>query len=89
VAHPGAAELPRPWEAVFAHLVRERLFATVYLAEAASLAAIEASRLVAMQAAEHNLEERLEDLHERFHRQRQAAITAELLDVIAGAEAVG
>jgi F-type H+-transporting ATPase subunit gamma len=78
-----------PWEAVFAHLVRERLFATVYLAEAASLAAIEASRLVAMQAAEHNLEERLEDLHERFHRQRQAAITAELLDVIAGAEAVG
>jgi F-type H+-transporting ATPase subunit gamma len=77
------------WEAVFAHLVRERLFATVYLAEAASLAAIEASRLVAMQAAEHNLEERLEDLHERFHRQRQAAITAELLDVIAGAEAAG
>jgi F-type H+-transporting ATPase subunit gamma len=78
-----------PWEAVFAHLVRERLFATVYLAEAASLASIEASRLVAMQAAEHNLEERLEDLHERFHRQRQAAITAELLDVIAGAEAAG
>ena len=78
-----------PWEAVFSHLVRERLFATVYLAEAASLAAIEASRLVAMQAAEHSLEERLEDLHERFHRQRQAAITAELLDVIAGAEAAG
>jgi F-type H+-transporting ATPase subunit gamma len=78
-----------PWEAVFAHLVRERLFATVYLADAASLAAIEASRLAAMQAAEHNLEERLEDLHERFHRQRQAAITTELLDVIAGAEAVG
>jgi F-type H+-transporting ATPase subunit gamma len=78
-----------PWDEVFAHLVRERLFATVYLADAASLAAIEASRLVAMQAAEHNLEERLEDLHERFHRQRQAAITAELLDVIAGAEAAG
>jgi F-type H+-transporting ATPase subunit gamma len=78
-----------PWEAAFAHLVRERLFATVYLADAASLAAIEASRLAAMQAAEHNLEERLEDLHERFHRQRQAAITTELLDVIAGAEAVG
>jgi F-type H+-transporting ATPase subunit gamma len=77
------------WDAIFRELVRHRLFATVFQVEAASLAAIEASRLAAMQAAEHNLDERLEALRDRFHRQRQAAITAELLDVIAGAEASG
>lgn len=77
------------WEAAFGQLVRHRLFATISQVEAASLAAIEASRLTAMQAAEHNLDDRLEALRERFHRQRQAAITTELLDVVAGAEASG
>lgn len=72
----------------FSHLLRQRLFAALVDAEASSLAAIEASRLAAMQAAEHNLDDRLDELRSRFHRQRQASITAELLDVVAGADAV-
>ena len=42
-----------------------------------------------MQAAERNVEERLDDLTARYHRQRQTAITEELLDVIAGFEMLG
>jgi F-type H+-transporting ATPase subunit gamma len=37
-----------------------------------------------MQAAEKNIEEHLNDLNAQFHRQRQAAITSELLDVVTG-----
>jgi F-type H+-transporting ATPase subunit gamma len=76
-------------DVAFGDLLRQWMVATLSRGLAETLAAVEASRLLAMQAAEHNLEERIEDLHQRFHRQRQAAITAELLDVIAGADAVG
>jgi F-type H+-transporting ATPase subunit gamma len=40
-----------------------------------------------MQAAEKNLDERLEEITGRFRRERQAHITSELLDVVAGFEA--
>ena len=41
-----------------------------------------------MQAAEQNIEERLEGLRHRYHQVRQAQITAELLDVVSGFEAL-
>jgi F-type H+-transporting ATPase subunit gamma len=41
-----------------------------------------------MQLAEKNIEEHLDDLNVQFHRQRQAAITSELLDVMTGFEAL-
>ena len=53
-----------------------------------SLAAENASRLAAMQAAENNIEEKIDELYGRYHRRRQAAITEELLDVISGFEAL-
>jgi F-type H+-transporting ATPase subunit gamma len=46
-------------------------------------------RLAAMQAAEHNIDQRLDDLRRAYHGRRQTAITSEMLDIVAGAEAIG
>lgn len=75
-------------EPLFSALIRQHLFVTLYRACAESLAAENASRLAAMQNAEKNIEERLAELNIRFHHQRQQSITAELLDIVAGYEAV-
>ena len=77
------------WRELFSALVEEHLFVTCFRALAASLASEHAARLAAMQAAERNIEERLEALTREFNRQRQSDITMELFDVIAGAEALG
>lgn len=53
-----------------------------------ALAAENASRLAAMQGAESNIEDRLDELQGRYHRQRQMGITEELLDVVSGFEAL-
>lgn len=76
------------WPPLFGALVREHLFAAVFRAVAASLAAENASRLAAMEAAERRIEERLDLLRQRLHRERQQAITEELLDLVAGFEAL-
>jgi F-type H+-transporting ATPase subunit gamma len=69
-------------------LVREYLFVSLFRACAESLASENASRLAAMQRAEKNIDELLEDLQRTFHRLRQSAIDEELFDVIAGFEAL-
>jgi len=71
---------------LFRHLVREYLFVSIYQAFAESLASENASRLAAMQSAEKNIEERLNELNLSYFRQRQSKITEELLDVVAGYE---
>jgi F-type H+-transporting ATPase subunit gamma len=76
------------WAPLFAALVREYLFVSLYRAFAESLASEHSSRLAAMQVAQDNAEERLDDLQRRFHQRRQSAITEELLDIAAGAEAL-
>lgn len=75
-------------ERLLAALVRQHLFVSLFRACAESQAAEHASRLAAMQRAERNLEERRVELLGEFRRRRQAVITAELLDVVAGYEAV-
>ncbi|MEB3338853.1 MAG: F0F1 ATP synthase subunit gamma [Leptolyngbyaceae bacterium] len=69
-------------------LVRQYLFISLYRAFAASLASENASRLSSMQMAEKNIEERLSDLNAEYRRQRQSSITEELLDIVAGFEAL-
>ncbi|PQJ35222.1 hypothetical protein BSZ35_12010 [Salinibacter sp. 10B] len=76
------------WEPLFAALIRQYLFVSLYRAFAESLASEHSSRLAAMQVAQDNAEERLDDLQRRFHRRRQSAITEELLDITAGSEAL-
>jgi F-type H+-transporting ATPase subunit gamma len=71
---------------LFADLIRHYLFVSLYRAAAHSLAGENASRLAAMQVAEKNIEERLGGLTTLYHRQRQSAITEELLDIVSGFE---
>jgi len=77
------------WEQLFAALIRQYLFVAIYRACAESLAGENASRLAAMQRAEQQIDECLDDMMRRFHQQRQSTITAELLDIVAGVEALG
>lgn len=69
-------------------LIREYLFVSLFRACAESLASENASRLAAMQRADKNIDELLEDLKGTFHRLRQSGIDEELFDVISGFEAL-
>ena len=73
---------------LFSALIRQYLFVSLFRACAESLASENASRLAAMQGAERNIEERLEELQTQFHQQRQMTITEELLDIVSGFEAL-
>ncbi len=68
--------------------VREYLFVSLFRACAESLASDNASRLAAMQRAEKNIDELLENLNRTFHRLRQSSIDEELFDVVSGFEAL-
>lgn len=83
--------LPRftvDWNTLFAGLIRHYLFVALFKAFAASLASENASRLASMQGAEKSIRERLEELHSQYNRNRQMSITEELLDIVAGFEAL-
>ena len=69
-------------------LVREYLFISLFRACAESLSSENASRLTAMQRADKNIDELLEDLNRTFHRLRQSSIDEELFDVVSGFEAL-
>jgi F-type H+-transporting ATPase subunit gamma len=69
-------------------LIREYLFVSLFRACAESLASENASRLAAMQRADKNIDELLEDLNGTFHRLRQSGIDEELFDVVSGFEAL-
>ena len=69
-------------------LIREYLFVSLFRACAESLASENASRLAAMQRADKNIDELLEDLNGTFHRLRQSGIDEELFDVTSGFEAL-
>ncbi|MDX1269856.1 MAG: F0F1 ATP synthase subunit gamma, partial [Oceanisphaera sp.] len=69
-------------------LIREYLFVSLFRACAESLASENASRLAAMQRADSNIDQLLDEFRITFHRVRQAEIDEELFDVIAGFEAL-
>lgn len=73
---------------LLSRLIHQYLFVSVFRACAESQASEHTSRLSAMQAAERNLDERLEEVTAAFRRARQSTITSELLDVVAGFEAI-
>lgn len=94
----GLAE--RPWEtrklpmelsdplALVRGLIRQRLALAFVKAYGSSLAAENAARLMAMEAASKNVEERLGRLRSEHQAARQAAVTAELLDIQSAADAL-
>lgn len=69
-------------------LIREYLFVSLFRACAESLASESASRLAAMERADKNIDELLENFRSAFHRLRQSGIDEELFDVISGYEAL-
>lgn len=69
-------------------LLGQYLFSQLYRAYAESLTSENTSRLMTMQAAEKNIEERLAELNAEYHGQRQGQITSELLDIVSGVEAL-
>jgi len=73
---------------LFSAVFQQHFFIGLYRACAESLASENTSRLTSMQAAEKNIEVRLFDLKAAFQQQRQDRITEELLDIIAGFEAL-
>jgi len=77
-----------PGEALFSELFSQYLFISLYGALAQSMAAENAARLAAMYAAEKNIEDMREELLVNFRQTRQNDITEELLDIIAGFEAL-
>jgi len=69
-------------------LIREYLFISLFRACAESLASENASRLSAMERADKNINDLLEQLQGSFHQLRQSSIDEELFDVISGFEAL-
>jgi len=69
-------------------LVHEFLFVSLFRACAESLASENESRLEAMQRAEKNIDDLLDELDHSYHRLRQSSIDEELFDVVSGFEAL-
>ena len=65
-------------------LLEEYVFISLFRACAESLASENLCRLTAMQRAEKNISEQLEELRKTYHQRRQENIDAELFDVLAG-----
>jgi F-type H+-transporting ATPase subunit gamma len=70
----------------FKALIREYIFITLFRSSAESLKSENASRLAAMQRAEKNIDELLENLTREFNHLRQSRIDEELFDVVSAFE---
>lgn len=76
------------WDRLYSSLVREWVFLSLFHALVESLEAESASRLAATDRAERNVDELIEELDADLRATRQTVITAELMDVISGFEAI-
>lgn len=75
--------------ALLEELAAEYMFALLMEAAVESIASENAARLAAMESAHDNLSTKLDQLRQASREARQGEITAELLDLITGAEALG
>lgn len=74
-------------EEVFAAIVPEYLGGVLYGAVCESRCAEQAARRTAMDSATQNAEEMIADLNLKYNRARQAAITQEITEIVAGSDA--
>ena len=74
--------------AVLEYLVRRYLESVVYQALSDNMASEQAARMVAMKAATDNAGNAIKELRLIYNKSRQAAITTELSEIVAGAAAV-
>ena len=73
-------------EALIRRAMPDYLAGMIYAAVCDSVASEQAARRVAMDAASKNASEMIDDLNLRYNRARQASITQELTEIVAGAE---
>ncbi len=79
---------PSPQE-VLDQLLFRYVESLVYRAVVENIASEQAARMVAMKAASDNAGTLIDELQLAYNKARQAAITTELSEIVAGAEAVG
>ena len=70
-------------------LIPKYMTSILYGAFVEAVASENGARMQAMDAATNNAEEIINDLELKYNRARQGAITQELTEIIAGAEAIG
>lgn len=75
-------------ESVLDYLIPKYIEAVIYGALIESACSQQAARMTAMQAATDNANEIIEELELIYNRARQAAITAEISEIVTGAEAL-
>ena len=75
-------------ETILQSLLPKSLHSKIYAVLLDSAAAEQGARVVAMQIATDNAGEILDELTIQYNKQRQQAITSELLDIIGGSEAL-
>ena len=73
-------------EAILARLVPDFIEITIFRALLESTASEHGARMTAMRNAQENATDMIEDLTLEMNRQRQAEITQEIMEVVAGAE---
>ncbi len=73
-------------QSVFNHLIPQYITGIMYGAVTSSVASELSSRRNAMQAANKNADEMIADLTLKYNRSRQAAITQEITEIVAGSE---
>jgi len=76
-------------ETLVAEIIPKSLKIQLYKATLESNASENGARMTAMDKATENADELLRDLQITYNRTRQAAITKEILEIVAGAEALG
>jgi F-type H+-transporting ATPase subunit gamma len=84
-----AMEFEPDAEKLLAQLIPEYVSISVYRALLESAASELGARMTAMRSAAENAETMMEDLTLEMNRVRQSEITQEILEVVAGAEALG
>jgi F-type H+-transporting ATPase subunit gamma len=87
--HRALVEYEPDPEEILKRLVPDYVEISVYRALLESTASEHGARMTAMRSASENAGELIEDLTLEMNRARQAEITAEIMEVVAGAEALG
>ncbi len=78
---------PSP-EEVLDYLIPKYIESVIYGALIESSSSQQGARRTAMESATDNAEEMIEELQLSYNRARQAAITAEISEIVSGAEAL-
>lgn len=78
---------PEP-KVIVDEMLRRHIESQIYLAVAENMASEQGARIAAMRAASDNASDAIEELKRLYHKERQSAITREIIEVMAGASVI-